>query len=193
MTWWPLSNMHEHDLHSHDLSLSTDRYVWMTPITRCCKAPHTLRAFSDHPSLLETIPDNITVIMLRYGRKKKKTPSEDCMVLQLRNQFLFILDKKKNQLEKERQSKVEKNNFFFIPEIPNGWCRRHSLLFMPVNNELHKSTWIQASMTLLRVAMLAVTGSPKDATGLSTFFLQKSRRAETSMAGNSSVWSFSKR
>lgn len=42
------------------------------------------------------------------------------MVLQLRNQFLFILDKKKNQLEKERQSKVEKNNFFFIPEIPNG-------------------------------------------------------------------------
>lgn len=125
--------------------------------------------------------------------KKKKTPSEDCMVLQLRNQFLFILDKKKNQLEKERQSKVEKNNFFFIPEILNGWCRRHSLLFMPVNNELHKSTWIQASMTLLWVVMLAVTGSPKDATGLSTFFLQKSRRAETSMAGNSSVWSFSKR
>lgn len=64
---------------------------------------------------------------------------------------------------------------------------------MPVNNESHESTWIQASMILLWVVMLAVTGSPKVATGLSTFFLWRSGRAETSMAWSSSVWSFFKR
>lgn len=172
MSWWPLSNVQEHDLLSCSVSLNTDRCVWMTPVTQCYKDPHTLQAFSDHPSLLEIIPDNIIVIMLYYTIKKP-TPSEACKVLQLGNPFLFISEKK-NQQEKGRQKKTPQNHLFFIPEIPTGWCRRHSLLFMSVNNESHKITWIQASMILLWVVMVAVMRSPKD--GLSTFFLWKSRR-----------------
>lgn len=76
---------------TRDVSLNTDRYVWMAhsaarPPTPC-KHSQTTHLF--WKSFLTAS------LSSHYITKEKKTPSKNCMVLQLRNPFLFILQRKK--------------------------------------------------------------------------------------------------
>jgi len=93
----------------------------MTPITQCCKAPHTLQTPSDHPSLLEIIHDNIIVIMLHYRRKKNpQNLQKSAPCCNSETSFGLYYRKKKNQPEKETQSWVLKTQLFLYLKFLMG-------------------------------------------------------------------------
>lgn len=154
-----MSNVQERDLCSHAVRLNTDRYVRMAPITQCCKAPPLAANVLRPPISSGNHSWQHHCHHITLQKPKKPQPSEGCSLVTQKPVSVYIRREKKSSWKRNTiQDRKKQLFFFYIPEIPNGWCRRHSLWYMPVNNESHESTWIQASMILLWVVVLAVTG-----------------------------------
>lgn len=77
------------------------------------QGPHTLQTFSDHPSLLEIIPDNIIVITLHYKAKHRKNTFRRLHSFVTQKPISVYIREKKKSTRKRNTIQGRKKQLFF--------------------------------------------------------------------------------
>lgn len=121
-----------HDLCSYAVNLNTDRYVQMTSITQCCKAPHTLQyCQTTHLFCKSFLTTSLSSHYITEGKKPNHNPSNVRRLHSVVTQKLISVYIREKTSTRKRNTRVGKKTYFIylkflmgdVEDTPFGLCQ----------------------------------------------------------------------